>query len=286
MPTCPACGAARASDAAPCASCGAGGAAVPGPPSFDLDLPRRSSPGGERVSGIATARRSGVASVPSERRSAPFGEAAPEIDLAFDPRSLPAPQAAAAPGVAPGVALALRPAQPLATVDDVEADARLLAEHGAPPRHWLGSVGYAVRVIRRQRELRRALAVRREEASHARGELEDALVVFGESVRGAAEKRSDYADALEQLRRAEDVLRSRDQVLAAENDAHSARLASVDSRIGKLEVDREQARTEERNAAAQLAMMQAELARAEAGVKQAESELRAAQQRESTRGRE
>jgi hypothetical protein len=244
-------------------------------PTFELDVPRRSA---------AATRPSGAAA-----------SATPvTIDLAFDPRASFGPAVAGfaaseiVPAGAAGVALARRPeARAIeAVTDDVEADAKLLADHGAVPGHWLATAPYAFRVLRRRRELRHALVVRGEEARRARAEVEDALVGFAESARAAAERQPGYADALEQLRRAEDVLRSRDRVLAAENDAHSARLAAVDARIAKLESEREQARAEERGAATQVAAAQAELARAEAGLKRAESELRAAQQRENGRGRE
>ncbi|MCL2447727.1 MAG: hypothetical protein FWD17_02135 [Polyangiaceae bacterium] len=174
-------------------------------------------------------------------------------------------------------------------LDDVAADAKLLADFGDPPRHWIASPAYAFRVLRRRRELRHALGLRRAEASHAHTDVEDALVAFAERALAAAERNPDYADALTELRRAEGVLRSRDRVLAAENDVHSARLASVDARIAKLEAERERARAEERSAATDLATAQAELSRAEARLKRAESELRAAHQsvvqRDTVRGR-
>jgi hypothetical protein len=239
-------------------------------PDFELDLPRRSA---------TIARLEREATVPVA------------IDLAFDPRAgFAAPGAGPALAPSPGgfagahTAFEARAMEP--AFDDVAADAKLLADYGDPPRHWITSTAYAWRVLRRRRELRHALTVRRAEASRARTEVEDALVAFAERALTTAEGHPDYADALAQLRRAEDLLRSRDRVLAAENDAHSARLASVDARIAKLEAEREQARGDERGAAAQLATSQAELTRAEAGLKRAESELRAAQQREAGRGRE
>jgi hypothetical protein len=240
---------------------------------FELDLPTRT--------------------VPARPVVAPASPVA--IELAFDPRSafggavragfsaseLVTAGAGGVPLVRRADARAMAP-----SIDDVEADAKLLADHGGAPTHWLMTAPYAWRVLRRQRVLRQALGVRREEASRARFEVEDALVAFAESALGAAERDPGYADAIDGLRRAEEVLRSRDRVLADENDAHSARLASVDARIAKLEAEREQTRADERNAAAQLATAQAELARAEAGLKRAESELHRAQQRESARGKE
>ena len=214
-----------------------------------------------------------------------------EIDLAFDPRAAfdsPSLARLAPTDVVLGTADVTASRRVIARIepafDDVHADAELLADYGEAPKHWLWTARYAWRVLTRRRVLGRAVAVRRNEASRARSEVEDALVVFAEHARTTAEGRPDYADAVEELRRTEGVLRSRDRVLAAENDAHSARLASVDAQIARVEAEREQARSDERAAATQLTSAQAELGRAEAGLKRAESELRAAQQRESGRG--
>jgi hypothetical protein len=169
---------------------------------------------------------------------------------------------------------------PLA-VGDLAFDARLLAEYGSPPGHWLLSPFYAWRVLRRQRELRRALVGRRDETMRTASETEDALVAFAERARSAAEKQPTYAVALEELHRAEDVLRSRDRVLASEQDAQNARISQVDARLSKLEEELVGAQTDERGTAGALAAAQAALAREEAKLKRAETELRAAQQRES-----
>jgi hypothetical protein len=212
------------------------------------------------------------------------------IDLAFDPRAgiSPKPQGAlVAADSSSMVSLATAgPGTRSIDVYDVDSDARLLAEYGPVPTHWLGLALYAWRVLKRRNELRHALVQRREEAIRARAELEDALVVFAERVRPHAESHPSYTEAFERLRRAEEVLRSRDQVLAAENDAHGARLASVDARIAKLEEERQSAAAAERAKAAELAATQTDLGREEAQLKRADIELRAIQQREAARGRE
>jgi hypothetical protein len=236
---------------------------------------------------------------------APPPKKAPErevaLELAIDPRALVQERAqhehsgdaaivrvpAAAPGVIArepsrsGRALRHSSGPPLA-VGDLAFDARLLADHGSAPKGWLLAPFYAWRVLRRQRELKMALVGRREEAARTASEAEDALVAFAERVRPAAEKQPPYAVAIEELRRAEDLLRSRDRVLAAEQDAQNGRIAQVDARIAKLEEELAQAQGDERGAAGELAAAQAALAREEAKFKRAEVELRAAQQRESS----
>jgi hypothetical protein len=217
------------------------------------------------------------------------------LELAIDPRALvqqrsaesrgpsapPVYAAASAPVMrgAPAT-LASYPRPPAGPVQpalsDLEVDARVLAEYGEPPRSWILAPFYAWKVLRRQRGLKGALAGRRAEAEHAGTAHEDALVAFLERVRPAAEKQPTYAAALEDLSRAEDTLRSRDRVLATDQDAHGARLAQVDGRIGKLEADLVQAQTDERVAATELSSAQGSLAREEAKLKRAESELKAA----------
>jgi hypothetical protein len=164
---------------------------------------------------------------------------------------------------------------------DVGSDAHLLADYGAIPSHWLLSPLYAVRVLKRQRELKRALAARKEEASRAAVEAEDAFVALAEEVRPVVEQQATFADVTSALRRAEELLRMRDRVLAAENEAEMARLASADARLTKLESDCTAARAEEREAAAELVAAQETLAREETHAKRAEAELRAAQREPS-----
>jgi hypothetical protein len=191
------------------------------------------------------------------------------------------PAAASAPilrGAPAGAHLAS--ADPL----DVSTDAHVLAAFGEPPRSLFLTPMYAWRVLRRQRELKTALAGRKAEAEHAATEVEDALVAFTERVRPAAGKVPAYAAALEDLARAEEMLRSRDNVLAAEQDAQKARIGQVDARVTKMEEDLIQAQTNERLAAQDLAGAQSGLAREEAKLKRAEIELKGALQRTSGGG--
>ena len=123
---------------------------------------------------------------------------------------------------------------PAADPSDLGADARALADFGEPPTNLLLAPMYAWRVLKRQRELKAELAGRKAEAEHAVSAVEDALVGIVERVRPAVEKAPAYSVALEDLARAEDTLRSRDNVLAAEQDAQKARLQQVDARLTKL----------------------------------------------------
>jgi hypothetical protein len=163
---------------------------------------------------------------------------------------------------------------PLAPANDLETDALVLADYGEAPRSWIFAPMYAWRVLKRQRELKAGLAVREGEADHAQTALEDALVALAERARPTAERAPAYMQALEELSRADDMLRSRDRVLAAEQDAQKSRLQQVDARIGKAEGDLAAAQSNERSVAGELASAQGSLARAEAKQKKAEGELK------------
>jgi hypothetical protein len=217
------------------------------------------------------------------------------LELAVDPRALVAERAAEAHsspleyglgGAAMSAPVSWSGAKgaPAAQVHDPEAelavDARMLADFGEAPKSWVTAPLYAWRVLKRQRALKPVHAARQAEAELAAVALEDELVAFATRVRPAAEKQSTYAASLEELSRAEDVLRSRDKVLAAEQDAQKARLAQVDARLTALEAELAQAHIDERLAAEQLSSSQGALAREEAKLKRAEGELAAARQRE------
>jgi hypothetical protein len=276
MPSCPSCGAERFASPknAPCAKCGAistsaspaadgrGGAAL----DFELDVPKRPAP-----------------------KAAPPRKVEEEVtlELAVEPRTfapIVADRESNAVTLIPPAKGSLARQQArgdvVPSVGDVAFDARLLADYGDAPGHWVLSPLYAWRVLKRQRELRKGLAGRREEAKRAANEVEDALVAFAERTRPVAEKHSEFARGVEELRGAEDVLRSRDRVLASEQDAQTARLAAVDARLAKFEAEVAHAQAEERRIAGELASAQAALARGESKLKRAESELRSAQQRE------
>lgn len=259
MDRCPACDAEREANEAPCPFCGAPAAEVP---FFELPtLPPPRAPG------------------PKAAVREPEAETA--IDLAFDPRDRGVTGARPAP-IAQGRREAdgeTELARAAAADHDASDDARLLADYGETPKHWLFSPPYAWRVFQRRRAIKRALALRSKEAARATENLEDALVALAERIRPAAEQAPSYMEILEMLSRAERVLRSRDAVLASEHDAQATRLAAIDTRLSKLEAELVSARAEGRDAAATLVSLQGTLAREESNLKRAETELRATQVR-------
>ncbi len=233
------------------------------------------------------------------KRSAPKARASPEaeepLELAVDPRALvlersesasksvrPIVYASTSPvPSSPETASAASLIHPSAVVAGVDLvfDARLLAEYGESPRHWALSPLYAYRVFKRRRELKASLGGRREEEKRTVDETENALVLFADRVRAGAEGTATYAAAIAELRRAEEALRSRDQVLASEQDAQRSRLVQADARLASLEAELVQAQRDERAVAAQVTEAHEALSREESKLKRAEIELRAASQR-------
>jgi hypothetical protein len=271
MSPCPSCGEERSATSGACPKCGAF-------PTPELALPSR----GPRPAKPEKAIRGREKQLP--------------LELAVDPRMLVAERSTEV--LAPALGILSNGAVPLddrthsgaapagdsrLAVNDLACDAQLLADFGNPPTSWTKSPFYAWRVIRRRRELGVALLGRRGEALHAASEVEDALVALGERVRTVAEQQPTFALALEELRGVEDLFRSRDRVLAAEQDAQNARLVQVDARLIKLEEEHADAQAEERRVEGELAEIRAALARDEAKLKRAESELRAIRQRGSVR---
>ncbi len=151
-------------------------------------------------------------------------------------------------------------------------EARALGDFGDAPTNPLLSPLYAWRVTRRRAELVRLLALQKEDAARTRQRADDALVAFGDRLRPAAEQAQPRG--LEDVRAAEEVLRSRDGGLAAEMDAHCAELSQIDARLQLVEAELTGAQAEEKKIADELARAAEIRARSMAKMKRAEIEIR------------
>ena len=211
----------------------------------------------------------------------------PELELDIPaPRSRASAKTKAAPRVEP-ISLDLKldlpdlPDGPLpgqnaeaGRKEDEGLEARTLADYGPTPTSWLGAPKYAYRVWKRQRELRAALVARREEAALAQEAATDALVACGERARKSASKEPAYGTLLQELKAREDILRSRDQSLAKEQEAHAERVAAIDGRIARLEEELSEVTADEHVIVEELAQADAARKRSEAKAKRAEIEIR------------
>jgi hypothetical protein len=277
MSVCPSCGAKGFAPGSPCASCGQGAKAAGAPalPELELNIPKPPPP---------------KPKVPKKE------EPAEPIELAVDmasihhsalPGKAPPLPGARAPGAAavgagtvtPSAAVLRAPSYRGAAAgpeidEEDDAQARALANYGDLPKHWLLSPLYAYRVLTRQKELKGALVLRRDEATEAATMAEDALIACAERVRARAAADEKYKPMIASIMNAEDLLRSRDGALAKEQDAHAQRVAQIDARISAVEGELAAAQVDERRVAGELAEAEAALQRAEAKVKRAEIEMR------------
>jgi hypothetical protein len=156
------------------------------------------------------------------------------------PASMPVPTPPPAPVSQRSLApISQQPPAAKPAVDPVEA--RVLADYGPRPEAFWHTPLYAYRVMSRRAALRRELAARKEEAERTAKRVEDALVAFGERARSLAKG---GVPALERVKQAEDLLRSRDGALATAMDAQKGTLAEIDARLGAAEVELGRAREE------------------------------------------
>ena len=248
-------------------------------PAFELDLPRRSRAAPHRTAERRRAARAGDRSASFTPTSAPSGPRAPAPGARSASRSPGPPTSRRAGG-------SRRRGRWSRRVATSHADARLLAEYGEAPRHWLMTA--PLRVARDRAPARAPAGARgaAERGGAARaGGRGRARRVRRARAHGGRERTPTTPTRSRSCARAEDVLRSRDRVLAAEQDAQKARLASVDARIARARGEtRAGARRRASGRGASSRRRRPTLAREEAKLKRAESELRAAQQRESGRG--
>lgn len=200
-----------------------------------------------------------LADIPPPRQSS--GSLAP-----ISHRSLGPPSGGALPSAAPSGPL------PVASGDVDPFEARALADFGPPPEAPWSAPLYAIRVTRRQGELRRALAERRAEAHRETARADDALIAFAERVRSIAERNGWRGFA--NVSAEEEVLRGRDGGLATEMDAHRAELARADGALAEVETFLAQAKAGEAMVGEHLAAVEAGRARIQAKIKRIDIELR------------
>jgi hypothetical protein len=204
-----------------------------------------------------------------------------KIELAVDVHpSYPPPKTPSRPpSLAPGaIARKIPSDRPPRTADmmgsDEAMEAQRIAAYGDPPGFFVMAPFYAYRVWQRKKDLERIVAERREDEENARLAAEDAMIAFADRARPMVARDPQYTRALSELQTAEELVRSRDQGLAREQDAHAERLRAIDQRMIKMEEELKAAKEAERLAAEKLAEAEAELRRMQARLQRAEIDQR------------
>lgn len=260
------------------------------PPPGGVDFDDELGAGGDLQIDLSAAEaapppKAGIARPPTPGGFSPFDDdisGGPSLELdteggSLPPRvsspsvtSQPAPPVPPAPishrSLQPPVQQAPGPAKP--AVDPYEA--RVLADYGPKPEAFWNAPMYAYRVMTRRSALQRDLATKRSDAERALKRYEDALVALGERSRSGAAP----ANALERVKQAEDLLRSRDGALAQSMDAHKGVLSDIDTRLGVAETELARARQHEAQAQALREAAEQDFQRADAKVKRIEIEIR------------
>lgn len=134
-----------------------------------------------------------------------------------------------------------RAAQPAPAFEIDAYEVKALADYGSDPKNVVEAVPYALRVVRRQRELRRALAEIRRGIAEAEGRRDQRFVELGELLAPVVAVDPQYRTLAEPLGRAEAVARDRQGAAAEADGAFRRDAAAVDQEIAALDGPRAEA---------------------------------------------
>lgn len=126
-------------------------------------------------------------------------------------------------------------AAPSAATDVDAFEVKALADYGPDPKSIVDAVPYAIRVVRRQRELKRAMAAVRVALAEAEARRDEKLVELGELLRPVVTGNPDYVDFARTLAAAEETKQAREQALASTSAAYRERAASIDAEIATFD---------------------------------------------------
>lgn len=124
-------------------------------------------------------------------------------------------------------------ARPSVEIDRYEILA--LADYGAEPKSILQSIPYAVRVFRRRRELRRALASVRAALVEAEKRRDERTIELGELLRPHVETNPDLKRFAGSLDAAEKTRQTRSTALAEVDASFKSRVAGIDQQIAAFD---------------------------------------------------
>jgi hypothetical protein len=208
-----------------------------------------------------------------------FADPGPGLDLDLSaPTGAPPPPTPASDASSQPKELlprAITPNPDAIEVDPIEV--KLLASYGAEPRGILETVPYALRVLKRQRELKRSLEGVRAAVKEAEVKRDERLVELGSLLRPVLAESPEFEGIAKSLGEAEKVVKERESALMQTNAAFREKAAATDAEIAALAPERQQADAE--RSERQKVFDEAELLRKkhEARRKRVEIDVRAAQ---------
>lgn len=122
--------------------------------------------------------------------------------------------------------------------DAIEIDpfeVRALADYGPDPKGIVAAVPYAFRVLRRQRELKRALEDVRRTLRDAEAKRDERLIELGTLLKPILLGNPAYASIASSLGTAEKLVSEREQALAETNSAFRDKARAIDEQISALD---------------------------------------------------
>lgn len=127
-------------------------------------------------------------------------------------------------------------------VDPIEV--RVLANYGDEPKAIFETIPYAIRVVKRQRELKRSLEGVRAAVKEAEARRDERMVELGTLLRPVLAQNPDYGSMAKNLGEAEKAVKERESALMQTNAAFREKASAIDAEIAALGPEHDQAQAE------------------------------------------
>ncbi len=133
---------------------------------------------------------------------------------------------------------------PAAPIEIDPFEIKALADYGPDPNSIIEAVPYSLRVLRRQRELKRALEGVRAALKEAETKRDERMIELGTLLKPVVMSHPDYASLRASLGHAEQLVAEREQALAATNASFRDQAAKVDAEIAAIDPSLAAAKTD------------------------------------------
>ncbi len=154
----------------------------------------------------------------------PEADYEPHAPVAPEPEKPKPREAITRPGPAAGEGIEIDP-----------FEVRALADYGPDPKGIVAAVPYAFRVLRRQRDLKRALEGVRRNLRDAEAKRDERLIELGTLLKPIILGNAEYASIASSLGSAEKLVSEREQALAETNSAFRDKAKAIDEQIVQLD---------------------------------------------------